>query len=344
MQDIKITFLGTSAGMPTHARNVASVAVTMDGRVLLFDCGEGTQHQLMRSNVRFGAIEAIFLTHLHGDHLFGLPGLLASMSLNAREKPLALYGPAGVGEFMRALPLYHTSFDVPVHELAPGRVHRGDGYAVDAASMVHSAACFAFRIVEDDRPGEFDVARAEALGVEPGPAYGRLQRGETVGSVKPSDVLGPTRPGRRIVYCTDTRPCDNAIELAREASVLIHESTYGSDMAEEAVSRFHATAAEAAAVAREANVAQLILTHISPRYTEPSNLLAEARELAKSLADGPTFAHAMTKRCIHQEWSMGIDEAIEAEAQAQAICMQTKDYERAYKAFVAKQRPVFEGN
>src|SRR5881396_2644085 len=128
MQDLRITFLGTGAGMPTRARNVASVAVTMDGRVLLFDCGEGTQHQLMRSAVRFGAIEAVFLTHLHGDHLIGLPGLLASMSLNGREKPLALYGPAGVAEFMRALPLYRTSFDVEIHALASGHVRRGDGY------------------------------------------------------------------------------------------------------------------------------------------------------------------------------------------------------------------------
>ena len=279
MQDIRIIFLGTSAGMPTRARNVAAVAVIMDGRALLFDCGEGTQHQLMRSAVRFGAIEAVFLSHLHGDHLFGLPGLLASMSLNAREKPLALYGPAGVAEFMRALPLYHTSFDVQFHELAPGRVRRDDGYSVDAAPLVHSAACFGFRIVENDRPGEFDLARARALGVEPGPAYGRLQRGESVGNVKPSDVLGPGRAGRRVVYCTDTRPCDSAIELARGADVLIHEATYGSDMADEAVSRFHATAAEAAAVAREAEASQLILTHVSARYTDASPLLAEAREV-----------------------------------------------------------------
>jgi ribonuclease Z len=279
MQDLRVTFLGTSAGMPTLARNVASVAVAMDGRILLFDCGEGTQHQLMRSPLRFGAVEAIFLSHLHGDHLFGLPGLLSSMSLNAREKPLALYGPSGIAEFMRALPLYHTSFDVEIHELAPGRVRRGDGYAVDAAPLVHSAACFGFRVVEDDRPGEFDVARAIALGIPPGPAYGRLQRGESVGGVAPADVLGPTRPGRRIVYCTDTRPCDTAIELARGATLLIHESTYASDMAEEAVERYNTTAAEAAAVAREAEVERLLLTHISPRYTETATLLAEAREV-----------------------------------------------------------------
>lgn len=289
--------------MPTRARNVASVAVMLDGRVLLFDCGEGTQHQLMRSAVRFGAIEAIFLTHLHGDHLFGLPGLLASMSLNAREKPLALYGPAGVAEFMRALPLYRTSFDVEIHELAPGRVRRGDGYAVDAAPMVHSAACFGFRIVEDDRPGEFDAARAAALGLPPGPAYGRLQRGESVGGVAPSDVLGPARPGRRIVYCTDTRPCDNAIELAHRATVLIHESTYASDMAEEAVQRFHATAAEAAAVAREAEVERLIITHISPRYAEPSALLAEAREVFAQTELAEDFACFDVVRSVYSAGS-----------------------------------------
>src|SRR5437016_2658670 len=257
--------------MPTRTRNVASVAVLMDGRALLFDCGEGTQHQLMNSAVRFGAIDAIFLTHLHGDHLFGLPGLLASMSLNAREQPLALYAPAGIAAFMRALPLYHTSFAVDIHEIAAGRVHRGDGYAIDAAAVVHSAPCFAFRIVEDDRPGAFDAARAAALGLPPGPAYGRLQRGESVGDVEPSDVLGPARPGRRIVYCTDTRPCEAAIDLARGADVLIHEATYGADMAAEAIDRYHSTAAEAAAVAREAGVGQLILTHISPRYTEASS-------------------------------------------------------------------------
>ena len=294
MQDFRVMFLGTSAGMPTRARNVASVAVMMDGRAVLFDCGEGTQHQLMRSDVRFGAIEAIFLTHLHGDHLFGLPGLLASMSLNAREKPLALYGPAGIAAFMRSLPLYHTSFDVEIFEIESGTgsqsVRRADGYSIDAAPVVHSAPCFAYRIVENDRPGEFDVARARALGIEPGPAYGRLQRGEPVGSVNPSDVLGPTRAGRRIVYCTDTRPCDNAIELARNASVLIHESTYASDMADEAVTRFHATAAEAAAVAREAEVQQLILTHVSPRYTDPSVLLAEAREVFAQTKVAEDFA------------------------------------------------------
>ena len=303
MQDIRIIFLGTSAGMPTRARNVASVAVMMDGRALLLDCGEGTQHQLMRSAVRFGAIEAIFLSHLHGDHLFGLPGLLASMSLNARDKPLALYGPAGIAEFMRALPLYHTSFDVEIHELAPGRVRRGDGYSVDAAPLVHSAACFGFRVVEDDRPGEFDVARAVALGLPPGPAYSRLRRGEPVGEVKPSDVLGPARPGRRIVYCTDTRPCDNAIELARGATLLIHESTYSSDMAEEAVQRFHSTAAEAAAVAREAEVERLIITHISPRYTEPSALLAEACQVFAQTELAEDFACFDVVRSVYSAGS-----------------------------------------
>lgn len=291
MQDIRITFLGTSAGMPTRARNVASVAVTMDGRTLLFDCGEGTQHQLMRSEVRFGAIDAIFISHLHGDHLFGLPGLLSSMSLNARTRPLALYGPADLAAFMRSLPLYHTSFDVTFDELTPGRIHRGDGYSVDAAPLVHSAPCFAFRVVEDDRPGEFDPERARALGIPPGPAWGELQRAND------PRVCGPARPGRRIVYCTDTRPC--VAQLARGADVLIHEATYASDMAQEAVDRYHATAAEAAAVAREAGVAQLILTHVSPRYTDVSQLLAEARAIFPQTELAEDFACFDVARSIY---------------------------------------------
>jgi ribonuclease Z len=303
LQDIRIIFLGTGAGMPTRARNVAAVALVMDGRVLLFDCGEATQHQLMRSPLRFGAIEAIFISHLHGDHLFGLPGLLASMSLNAREAPLALYGPSGITAFMHSLPLYHTSFDVEIHELAPGRARRANGYTVDAAPLAHSAPCFGFCVVEDDRPGEFDVTRAQALGLPPGPLYGRLQRGETVGDIKPSHVLGPARPGRRVVYVTDTRPCEAAVELARGADVLIHESTYAEEMAEEARERTHATAGEAAEIARRAGVKQLILTHVSPRYGDASRLLEEARAIFPQTMLAEDFACFDAVRSVYSAGS-----------------------------------------
>jgi ribonuclease Z len=273
---MRITFLGTSAGMPSRERNVASVAITIEGSTLLFDCGEATQHQLMRSGVRMGSIDAVFITHLHGDHLFGLPGLLASMSLNARSAPLTVVGPSGLREFIASLPLFHTSFEVRVVD--PGEF-AGDEFRVVAAAVEHSAPCFAYAVIEDDRPGVFNVERARELGVPEGPSFGRLQRGETVGGVQPSDVMGPPRRGRRIVYCTDTRPCAAAVALARDADVLIHEATYANDMAAEAGARFHSTAAEAAGVAREAGVTQLILTHVSPRYLDPAPLLAEARAL-----------------------------------------------------------------
>lgn len=262
---MRITFLGTSAGMPSRERNVASVAVTIDGRTLLFDCGEATQHQLMKSGVRMGSIDAVFITHLHGDHLFGLPGLLASMSLNARSARLDVIGPEGLREYLASLPLFHTSFEVRVIDPSPG-VH-----GVVAAPVEHSAPCFAYAIIEDDRPGTFDPDRARALGIPPGPEWGALQRAND------PRVVGPPRRGRRVVYCTDTRPCASAIELARGADVLIHESTYGDDMADEARERWHSTAAEAAAVARDAGVGRLLLTHISPRYTDPAPLLEQAR-------------------------------------------------------------------
>jgi ribonuclease Z len=292
VQSVRITFLGTSAGMPTRDRNVASVAVTLDGSTLLFDCGEATQHQLMRSGVRAGSIDAVFLTHLHGDHLFGLPGLLASMSLNARERPLDVFGPGGLATFIDALPLFHTSFEVRVHDVA---TYRGNGFQVDAAPVEHSAPCFAYRIVEDDRPGPFDVARARELGVPSGPLFGRLQNGDDVtlddGRIVRSDqVVGAPRRGRRVVYCTDTRPCAAAADLARSADVLIHESTYANDMAVEAQERMHSTAAEAARVAGDAGVQKLILTHISPRYLDAGVLLDEAQAVFAETEVASDFA------------------------------------------------------
>lgn len=292
MQSIRITFLGTSAGMPSRERNVAAVAVTLDGRTLLFDCGEATQHQLMRSGVRAGSIDAVFLTHLHGDHLFGLPGLLASMSLNARERPLDLLGPDGLRRFVEGLPLFHTTYPVCLHGIEP---YRGDGFRVDAAPVEHSAPCVAYRVTEDDRAGAFDVERARALGVPAGPLFRQLQLGNDVTLddgrvVRSADVVGQTRPGRRIVYATDTRPCAATIELARGADVLIHESTYADDMAVEAVERLHATAAEAADVARQAGVGRLILTHISPRYGDTATLLDEARRIFPETEIASDFA------------------------------------------------------
>lgn len=283
MQDFRIVFLGTAAGTPSRERNVAGVAMVLDGTVLLFDCGEGTQHQLLRAPVRTGAIEAIFLSHLHGDHVYGLPGLLASMSMNARTRPLDIVGPAGTREYLEAT--LHTTNHHPIFEIrVSSPPYRGDGFTVVAKELEHSVTCLGYCVTEDDRAGEFDPAKARALGIPEGPQWGELQR------AKDPRVTGEPRRGRRVVYCTDTRICAPAVELARGADVLIHEATYGDDMKDEAGARFHATAAEAARVARDAGVSRLILTHFSTRYRDVASLVDEAKAVFPATEAAEDFA------------------------------------------------------
>jgi ribonuclease Z len=270
MQDIRIVFLGTSSGSPSRERNVSSVAVVMDGRVLLFDCGEGTQHQLLRAPVRSGGIEAIFITHMHGDHVYGLPGLLATMSLNARSTPLDLIGVDALRAYLDGV--LATTDHRPIFPIRIAQPpYRGNGFSVIAAPLDHRVATFGYCVIEDDRPGKFDPEKARALGIPEGPAWGELQR-----SSDPR-VVGPSRKGRRIAYCTDTRPCATAVELARGADVLIHEATYTEELRADAEERRHSTAAGAARVAAEAGVQKLILTHFSTRYRDTHALLHEAR-------------------------------------------------------------------
>jgi ribonuclease Z len=284
VNQIRIQFLGTSAGAPTRDRNVACVAVVMDGRALLFDCGEGTQQQLLRSNLRLGAIEAIFITHLHGDHLYGLPGLIATLGLYSRTAPIDVYGPPGLSAYFQAVrqtSYFNPAFDVSIYELQDGETRRGEGYRVVAARLDHSVECYGFSVIEDDRRGTFDIERARALGIPEGPLFGRLQRGESIEiddrAIAPLDVMGPARAGRRVVYCTDTRPCDAAVALAKNADVLIHEATYTSDLTMEAFERFHSTAAEAATIAKRAYARRLLLTHYSARYPDVTAIGDEAR-------------------------------------------------------------------
>jgi len=287
VNDVRITFLGTSAGTPSRERNLAAVAVTMDGRTLLFDCGEGTQQQIIRSPLRFGAIESIFITHLHGDHLYGLPGLVATMGMHSRTAPLDVYGPPGLRAYFEAVrrtSQFNPAFAVDICEVGEGEVRRAGGYRVVAARLEHSIECLGFCVVEDDLPGTFDVHRARALGVPEGPLFGQLVRGTAVTLpdgrvIDPASVVAPPRPGRRIAYCTDTRPTPAAATLARDADVLIHEATYASDLAAEAEERFHSTATEAAQIAAAANAHSLILTHFSPRYRDVTPLVAEARSV-----------------------------------------------------------------
>jgi ribonuclease Z len=249
----------------------------------------------MRSDIGMGSLEAVFITHLHGDHLYGLPGLLATLGLNGRERPLPVYGPPGLHRFIAALPYLGAPYGVEVHE-ASDRI--GDGYRVVHRLLDHTVPCFGYSFLEDDRPGRFDVEAARALGVPEGPFFGALQHGSAVTLpsgrvVSPPEVLGPTRAGRRIAYCTDTRPCAASVELAQGADVLVHEATYGADMASEAAPRGHSTAAEAARIAGAAGVRQLVLTHFSARYRDVAPLVAEARAIfpeTEGAADFGVFA------------------------------------------------------
>lgn len=298
MDRITVTPLGTSAGTPTRERNVASFLIELDGRALILDCGEGTQHRLIENGWKPNAIEAIVITHLHGDHVYGLPGLLSTMSMMGRPEPLSLYGPPGLARFVdsvRSATQLSLAYELHVNELDDGATVAREGYSIRTSLLVHCIPCLGYAIVEDDRPGRFDVDRAISLGVPPGRSFGALQAGSDVTLadgrvVRSRDVVGPPRRGRRIVYCTDTRACDAAVRLAAGADLLIHEATYGDDMAEQAAPRFHATAREAAGIAAAARVDRLLLTHFSPRYLDLEVLAAQAREVF----DRTTLARELT--------------------------------------------------
>ncbi|MGH2934887.1 MAG: ribonuclease Z [Gaiellaceae bacterium] len=282
--DLDLVFLGTSASMPTARRAPAALLLRRGGERLLFDCAEGTQRQLQRSVVGLPEIEEIFLTHLHADHVLGLPGMLKTFALRGREEPgLTVYGPRGTRDlFARFKPfLGRLPYELTVVELAPGeRLERGD-YAIETFAVQHGASAVGYALVERERPGCFDVAAADALGVPPGPERGMLQRGEPVTLadgrvVTPDAVLGPARPGRKLAITGDTAPAPSVVQAAHRADVLVHEATFGDDEGERAKETMHATASEAAQVAKLAEVRLLALTHISPRYFGPE-LLREAR-------------------------------------------------------------------
>jgi ribonuclease Z len=291
---VQITFLGTSSGVPTRSRNVSSVALRLSQRaeVWLFDCGEGTQHQLLRSDLKSSQIRRIFITHMHGDHIYGLMGLLASCGLAGSTERIDLYGPPELEDYLRAGKKYsHTNFSFPVqvHAVQPGIVYEDEEYIVSCRSLKHRIPACGYRVEEKDRPGRFNLEKATAMGIPPGPIYGKLKRGETVTlpdgrQFKGSEFCGEPEVGRKVVYCTDTVYCDNAVELARDADVLIHEATFAHQDAQLAFERLHSTSTMAAQVALGAGVKQLIMTHFSPRYA-PGNaimlddLLQEARAI-----------------------------------------------------------------
>lgn len=281
-----VRFLGTSASRPTVERGVSCVVVERDGETLLFDCGEGTQRQMMRYGVAF-ALNDIFFTHFHADHFLGLPGLLRTMALQGRTEPLHAWGPPGASRVLKqaaSLGAERPSFVLEIHELEPGStVQRGD-YSIVTASAVHRGPItFNYGLVEDERRGRFNPERARELGIPEGPLWGRIHRGESITLddgrvIDASALVGPTRHGRRVVITGDTRPCDATVELARGADLLVHEATFAEEESERARETGHSTAREAADIAARAGVRRLVLTHLSARYTRDTvDLEREAR-------------------------------------------------------------------
>lgn len=278
--------------MPTRTRNVSSVALRLPQRaeVWLFDCGEATQHQLLRSAPKISQISRIFITHMHGDHVFGLPGLLATCGLAGHGARIDLYGPAGLEDYIRTSVKYSQTilaYPCEIHTIEPGMIYEDEELVVSCLPLKHRIPAYGYRVAEKDRPGRFEVERAAALGIPSGPLYGRLKRGEQVTlddgrTINGAELCGPTEEGRKIVYCTDTIYSENAIELARDADLLIHEATYVAQDEDLAHRGGHSTAQMAARVAAVARVRQLIITHFSQRYArgnevEPEALLEEAR-------------------------------------------------------------------
>ncbi|HEY9722178.1 MAG TPA: ribonuclease Z [Oscillatoriaceae cyanobacterium] len=278
--ELEIVFLGTSGAVPTPERGLSATLLKRGGDRMLIDCGEGTQRQLMRAGVGMNQIGTVLLTHLHADHYLGLPGMLKTWDLWGREAPVEIYGPKGleamVGLFKRIVG--HTDYVVSYHEIpADTRIPR-DGYHLQSLKTEHRVSSIGYALVEAPRPGRFDAQKAIALGLKPGPDFGRLQRGETIDGVTPGMVMGAGRAGRKIVVTGDTRPCRAVAEAAHGADVLVHDSTFSTEAAERALETYHSTAREAAELAKAADVRLLALTHLSFRHS-PRELLAEAREV-----------------------------------------------------------------
>lgn len=282
---LTVTLLGTSAAVPSVDRNVAALAMQREGETLLFDCGEGTQRQMMRYGVSF-AFRDIFFTHYHADHMLGVTGLLRTLGLQDRTAPVTLYGPRGAQRILSqavGLGIERNRFDVEIVEVTAGqRLNRGD-YDIVAFETDHRADTIGYALVEHVRLGRFDPDRARDLGIPEGPLWGRIHKGETIElpdgrRIEPAQLVGEPRRGRKLVYTGDTRPCGTVVEAAAGADLLVHEATFGEDERARAVETGHSTAAQAAEVARQAGARRLVLTHISPRYTRDApELLAEAK-------------------------------------------------------------------
>lgn len=286
---IDVIFLGTGGSLPTRERGLPCTVLRRNGELLIFDCGEGTQRQMMQARVGFNRVTSLIISHLHADHTLGLPGLLLTMSSLARDKPLSVYGPSGLAKLvasMQKLLGFKTTFPVRISELQPGdEIDRGD-YVLKSALAKHDITCLAYSIEEKERPGRFHPERARRLGVPEGPQWGELQNGKTVRVdervVLPKQVMDAPRLGLKIVYAIDTRPSDSIKTLARNADLLVHDGGFVEERRPKAVEYFHSTAREAATVAKAARAKRLALVHISAVTRDSSVLLKEARRQFKA--------------------------------------------------------------
>jgi len=283
---LSLVLLGTSASRPTVERNVSSIALVREGETMLFDCGEGTQRQMMRYGVSF-SLRDIFFTHFHADHVIGVIGLMRTMALQGRTDPLRLWGPKSAARHLKRAEQFgvdRLTFPVDIQELDPGeRIKRAD-YAIVPFAVEHGpGSAFGYSLVEDDRKGRFDPDHARELGIPEGPLWGRIHSGQSVTLddgrvIEPTELVGPRRPGRTVVITGDTRPCAETEKAASHADLLVHEATFGDEEAERAVETGHSTAREAGALARRAGCRRLLLTHFSARYSrDAGELESQAR-------------------------------------------------------------------
>ena len=285
---LRVVFLGTAGSIPTIQRSLPAIAVQRKGELILFDCGEGVQRQMILARIGFHRKTKVFITHMHGDHVLGLPGLFQTMSLLDREKKLEVYGPSGIRAFVEATQQtvqFTLTFSIEVFEIEEaGLICEEKEYEVHAVWADHTIPNLAYALTEKPRPGKFHQEKAKSLGVPKGPLWSKLQHGSAVKLsdgriVKPKDVLGPLRPGRKIVYTGDTRPVEKLVELAENADLLIHEATFGTELAERTHEDGHSTSSQAAETAKKARAKRLVLTHISARYKKTDLLLEQAKKI-----------------------------------------------------------------
>jgi ribonuclease Z len=288
---LQVVFLGTAGSVPTTKRSLPAVLIKRRGEQILFDCGEGVQKQMIMAGVGFHKKMKIFVTHMHGDHVLGLPGLVQTMALLDREEKLEVYGPPGIKKFMESIRetvQFGLTFPVEIYEVEEaGTVFEEEEYTVQAVWANHVIPSLVYAFVEKPRPGKFYPEKAKALGVPEGPLWGQLQHGKEIKLqngkiVKPEQVMGPPRPGRKIVYTGDTRPFDGLVEFAANADLLIHDATLDDKLAEKADEDGHSTPSQAAKIAKRAKAKNLVLTHISARYEDTSMLLKQARKIFKN--------------------------------------------------------------